>query len=236
MRYERWYRDNILSTDAIMRGARISIDIYSDVICPWCYVGKRRLERALRELPSLLPVKVTWRPFQLNPTMPEEGMDRAAYLTGKFGSSDAFKEMERRLIEAGRAERIPFAFEKIAKTPNTFAAHRLIWYAEQQDCQSAVVESLFKGYFVEGLDIGSSSALVESADRVGLKADQFLAGDEGTAEVKAEESVGRKLGIRGVPYFIFAKTYGISGAQPAEVFAAALERAWTSLSTAEGSQ
>jgi predicted DsbA family dithiol-disulfide isomerase len=211
-----------------MQDTRISIDIYSDVVCPWCYVGKRRLERALEEWRDNAQVEVKWRPFQLNPTMPEEGMDRTAYLTAKFGSLDAFKEMEQRLLEDGRTEQIPFAFRKIVKMPNTFAAHRLIWYAGQQDCQDVVVESLFKGYFEEGCDIGSPSALVELADRAGLKAGQFLAGDEGITEVKTEESVGHKLGIRAVPYFVIDNIYGISGAQPIEVFVSTLEKAMTS--------
>ncbi|NGZ60672.1 MAG: DsbA family oxidoreductase, partial [Nitrospira sp. LK265] len=105
--------------------SKLRIDVYSDVICPWCYVGKRRLERALREWRDDSSVEVNWRPFQLNPTMPKNGMDRTIYLETKFGSLDRFREMEQRLLEAGKAEQIPFAFEKIARTPNTFLAHRL---------------------------------------------------------------------------------------------------------------
>lgn len=214
---------------------KLHIDVYSDVVCPWCYVGKRRLERALKEWRDDVPVEMKWRPFQLNPTMPKDGMDRTIYLETKFGSLDVFNEMEQRLLEAGRAEQIPFAFEKIARTPNTFLAHRLIWYAGQQGCQDAVVESLFKGYFEEGSDIGSKSILVELADRVGLGADDFLTSEEGTAEVKAEESMGHKLGIRGVPYFVIDQNYGISGAQPVEVFVAAMEKVRPNLSTAADS-
>lgn len=207
-----------------MRGTRINIEVYSDVICPWCYVGKRRLDRALPQMSDTGRACVVWRPFQLNPTMPKNGMDRTVYLQTKFGSLDAFKEMEERLLEAGRAERIPFAFEKIIRTPNTFLAHRLMWYAGQQGCQDAVVDRLFKGYFEEGVDIGSLSMLVELADRAGLGAEGFLKSEEGVAEVKAEESVGHKLGIRGVPYFVFDGTYGISGAQPVDVFVSAIEK------------
>lgn len=216
--------------------SKLRIDVYSDVICPWCYVGKRRLERALREWRDDSSVEVNWRPFQLNPTMPKNGMDRTIYLETKFGSLDRFREMEQRLLEAGKAERIPFAFEKIARTPNTFLAHRLIWYAGQQGCQDAVVHQLFKDYFEAGLDIGSLSTLVESADRAGLKADQFLQSEEGAAEVKHEEALGHELGIRGVPYFVLDKAYGISGAQPVEVFVSALERVRTGVSTDGGSQ
>lgn len=215
--------------------AELCIEAYSDVICPWCYVGKRRLERALKERRDDVGVEVKWRPFQLNPTMPKSGMDRTAYLAAKFGSLDRFREMEKHLLEAGRAEQISFAFEKIARTPNTFLAHRLIWYSGIQGHQDAVVELLFKGYFEEGLDIGSMSILVKLADRAGLRASEFLTSEEGAAEVKAEESVGHTLGIRGVPYFIFGNSYGMSGAQPVEVFVSAIEKARTGPSTAGGS-
>src|SRR5512140_920626 len=118
----------------------LHIDIYSDVICPWCYVGKRRLERALRQVGEPVSAHVAWRPFQLNPTMPVGGMERTVYLKAKFGSLDTFKDMEQRLLEAGASEHIPFAFEKIARTPNTFGAHRLIWYAAQRGCQNEMVD------------------------------------------------------------------------------------------------
>ncbi len=137
----------------------LTIEIYSDVVCPWCYIGKRRLERALDQLNGAAQARITWRPFQLNPTMPKEGMDRTTYLESKFGSLDAFRQLEEHVLAAGAAERIPFAFEKVARTPNTFMAHRLMWYAEQQGRQDAVVESLFRGYFVEGADIGIPSTL-----------------------------------------------------------------------------
>ncbi len=205
--------------------AALHIDIYSDVICPWCYVGKRRLERALAQLHGAVQAQVRWRPFQLNPTMPKEGIDRKTYLEAKFGSLGIFEEMERRLLEAGRIEHISFAFQKMAVTPNTFLAHRLIWYAGQQGCQNGVVDQLFKGYFEEGLDVGSAPVLAELADRAGLQASQFLTSEEGVAEVKAEELGGHKLGIRAVPCFVLNKTDSISGAQPVEVFVSAFEKA-----------
>jgi predicted DsbA family dithiol-disulfide isomerase len=189
----------------------------------------------LQQVGNTVKTHVAWRPFQLNPTMPQDGMDRTGYLEAKFGSLDTFKEMEQRLLEAGGIEQIPFAFEKIVRTPNTFLAHRLIWYAGIQDRQDAVVDQLFKGYFEEGLNIGSVPVLVELADRAGLKTAPFLESNDGVVEVKAEESVGHKLGIRGVPYFVLDKTYGISGAQPVEVFVAAVEKVRPNL-TAAGSQ
>lgn len=205
--------------------AALHIDIYSDVICPWCYVGKRRLEQALAQVKDRLNLHITWRPFQLNPTMPVGGMERTVYLKAKFGSLDIFKDMEQRLLEAGASEHIPFAFEKIARTPNTFGAHRLIWYAAQQGCQNEMVDQLFKGYFEEGADIGSIPTLVRLAAQAGLTAEPFLCSDEGIAEVKADEAAGHRLGIRGVPYFVLNQAQGISGAQPAEVLAAAMEQA-----------
>ncbi len=215
--------------------AALHIDVYSDVICPWCYVGKRRLERALRQVSDRVNVEVAWRPFQLNPMMPEDGMHRTAYLRAKFGTVDAYGQLEEQVSAAGSAEGMAFAFEKITRTPNTFLAHRLIWYAGLQGRQDAVVDQLFKGYFEEGLDIGSALVAGELANRAGLQADQFLTSEDGTAEVKAEELVGHQLGIRGVPYFVLEETYGISGAQPVEVILSALEKAQMRLSTASRS-
>jgi len=214
-----------------MNERALTVEVYSDAICPWCYVGKRRLERALQHVGDTVKTYVAWRPFQLNPTMPKDGMDRTAYLEAKFGSLDTFNEMEQRLLEAGQTEQIAFAFQKIARTPNTFLAHRLIWYAGQQDCQDAIVHQLFKGYFEEGLDIGSTAVLVELGDRVGLQAAPFLASNDGVAEVKAEESVGHKLGIRGVPYFIVNGTSAISDAQPVETFVSAIDQLSTGIRT-----
>lgn len=199
----------------------LSIEIYSDIVCPWCYVGKRRLERALSQLHTVRS-EVTWRPFQLNPTMPQEGTDRTAYLEAKFGGLDAFRRLEEHVIAAGNSEEIPFAFDKIQKTPNTFLAHRLIWYARQHGRQDEIVDALFRGYFEQGADLGSGSVLASLAESAGLKAARFLEGDEGAADVKAEEAAGHRLGIRAVPYFVLNNKYGISGAQPVEVFVGAI--------------
>jgi len=202
------------------------IDIYSDIVCPWCYVGKRRLERALTSVGT--DVHVIWRPFQLNPTMPSDGMDRTTYLKAKFGSLEAFGRMEEQLLAAGTDEQIPFAFEKIQLTPNTFAAHRLVWHAAQQGKQDGVVENLFRAYFLEGNNIGDLKILTHVAAEAGLdrtETESFLASDKGAAEVKGEEAVGRRLGIRGVPYFILNGTISISGAQPPDIFVSALQQA-----------
>ena len=206
----------------------LTIEIYSDLVCPWCYIGKRRLEQALDQLNGALQARITWRPFQLNPTMPKDGMDRATYLEAKFGSLDAFRQLEEHVVVAGAAEHIPFAFEKVVRTPNTFIAHRLVWYAEQQGRQDAVVESLFRGYFIEGADIGSVPVLGQLTGRAGLDAaavGSFLQREEGATEVKAEEAAGHRLGIRGVPYFVINGSTSISGAQPPDIFVSAIQQA-----------
>jgi predicted DsbA family dithiol-disulfide isomerase len=209
-----------------MTGDVLSIEVYSDVVCPWCYIGKRRIDHALAQVKESRHAAVTWRPFELNPGMPKEGMDRTTYLEAKFGSLDAFRQLEERMLAAGREEQITFAFDKLSRTPNTFDAHRLIWLGAREGVQDAVVESLFRGYFEEGADIGSVPALVQLAERAGLKAgpaERFLLSAEGESAVKSEEAEGRKLGIRAVPYFILDRTYGISGAQPVEVFRTAID-------------
>jgi predicted DsbA family dithiol-disulfide isomerase len=206
----------------------LTIEIYSDVVCPWCYIGKRRLERALDQLNGAAQARITWRPYQLNPTMPKDGMDRTTYLEAKFGSLDAFRQMEEHVLAAGAAERIPFVFQRVARTPNTFLAHRLMWHAEQKGCQDAVVESLFRGYFTEGADIGSMPVLCQLAGRAGLDpaaVESFLQREEGATEVKAEEAAGHRLGIRGVPYFVLNGSISISGAQPPDIFVSAFQQA-----------
>jgi predicted DsbA family dithiol-disulfide isomerase len=206
------------------RIAKLSVDVYSDVVCPWCYIGKRRLERALGSIDDR--VRVIWRPFQLNPTMPPSGIDRKTYLEAKFGSMEAFGRLEKQILAAGEGEGIPFALEKIQRTPNTFAAHRLIWHAEGLGKQDAMVEALFRAYFLEGQDIGNVKSLVHVAAEAGLdRADSeaYLSSEEGVTEVKVEEAAGYRLGIRGVPYFVFNGTYAISGAQPPERIVAALK-------------
>lgn len=129
----------------------LAVDVISDVVCPWCYVGKRRLEKAIAALDR--QVKVRWLPFQLNPTMPKEGISRREYRTRKFGSWERSLELDAQVAAAGKAEGIHFAFERIERTPNTLDAHRLIWLADQQGVQDAVVEALFRAYFTEGRDI-----------------------------------------------------------------------------------
>lgn len=206
-----------------MNERTLTVDIYSDVICPWCYVGKRRLERALKAWDGV-PATIRWQPFQLNPTMPRNGMDRRQYLDAKFGGSAAAQAIYDQVSRAGVEEGIPFAFERIARTPNTFAAHRLIWLAGYHDKQDEMVEMLFRQYFLEGGDIGNIETLSKIAAHAGLDQaaiETFLAGDEGIEAVKAEEAAGHRMGIRGVPYFVFNGVNALSGALPPEQFVTA---------------
>jgi predicted DsbA family dithiol-disulfide isomerase len=207
--------------------AVVDITVYSDVVCPWCYVGRRRLERAVELLDGKHEVNVTWKPYQLNPWIPAEGMDRAEYRRMKFGSAERSSGMDTRLKEAGQGEGIDLAFEKIVRTPNTLNAHRLIWLAAQQGRQIEMVDTLFRAYFTDGRDIGDSATLVELAGSAGLDTEavgRFLASDEGLSEVEEEEQAGRSLGIDGVPFFLLADKYGVSGAQSPEVLVNVIEQ------------
>lgn len=209
------------------------IDIFSDVVCPWCFIGKRRLERALSERPDL-DVEVTWRAFQLNPEMPPEGMDRSRYLVAKFGSGERAKRIYDEITTAGAGEGIDFGFDRIASTPNTVNAHRLIRLAGEKGCQEQVVELLFHRYFEEGVDIGDDGHLTAVATEAGLDraaVRAYLASDSGLGAVRIEELEARRLGITGVPCFIIDNRYAISGAQASEVFLRVFETARQSAAT-----
>jgi predicted DsbA family dithiol-disulfide isomerase len=196
------------------------IDIISDVICPWCFIGKHRLERALALRPALAATR-SWRAFELNPDLPSGGIPRELYLSAKFGSSREAERLHAAISDAGRAEGIEFAFERIRRTPNTLRAHRLIHLASDNGCAERIVEALFRPYFLEGQDIGHIESLAEVAARAGFgqaETRQYLIGDAGTTEVRAEEHRARRLGIHAVPYFILERGYAISGAQEPEMF------------------
>ncbi len=204
----------------------ITIDITSDVVCPWCYIGKRRLEAAMRQSPGHT-FAVRWRPYQLNPTMPAEGMDRRAYRTRKFGTWEKSLELDAQVTAAANAEGLPFALDKIARTPNTFNAHRVLWLADQQGVQDAVAEELFKAYFVEGRNFGDRAVLLDIAAAGGLsreRVDAMLHGDDGVDEVKVEEAKARQRGVDGVPFFVINNSVAISGAQPTAAFVAAFQQ------------
>lgn len=198
----------------------MQIDIISDVVCPWCFIGKRRLERALAMRPELT-ASLSWRAFQLNPDMPRDGISRELYLSVKFKGAPAAERFFANISAAGRGEGIDFAFERIRRTPNTLRAHRLIRLAASAGRAERIVEALFRAYFTEGLDIGDIETLAALAARAGLDEIEtrlYLAGDAGVREVRAEEHRARALGIHAVPCFVLDRGYAISGAQEPEMF------------------
>ena len=202
-----------------MRGSTaITIDVISDVMCPWCYIGKRRLDRAQVMAPDVETV-VRWRPFQLDATIPPEGMDRQEYLDKKFGREQAI-ETYKRIAETGEIEGIVFAFDRIEKSPNTINAHRLIRWAEVGTQQDTVVERLFELFFTEGEDIGQTSVLLDAAREAQMDVDlveEVLATDRDIEDVKKEIAMAHDLGVQGVPAFVFNQEHIVVGAQRAEV-------------------
>ena len=204
----------------------IGIDIVSDVVCPWCFIGKRRFEQALAQFEGHR-VHVTWRPFELNPDMPRGGMDRERYVAAKFGGPERAKEIYARITENGAGVGIAFRYDLIGKTPNTFDAHRLMWMAEREGDQNTLSEALFRAYFVEGRDIGDRATLAAISEQAGIDAtaaELFLEGERGADEVRAEEMLAQKLGVSGVPFFILNGRYALSGAQDPQLMLAALNR------------
>jgi predicted DsbA family dithiol-disulfide isomerase len=205
----------------------LAVEVISDVICPWCYVGKRRLERAVRDLGGRHEVRVRWHPFQLNPTMPAEGMDRRAYRSAKFGDWEKSKALDAKVAAAGESEGIAFAFDRIERTPNTTDAHRLIALAGERGVQDAVVESLFRGYFSEGRDLGDRDSLLELAERAGLDsgcAASLLEGGEDLVSIRDAEARARRLGVQGVPFFVIDGEVALSGAREPQAFLDAFDR------------
>lgn len=203
------------------------IDVVSDVVCPWCYLGKRRLEQAIAMRPGR-PVAVRWHPFQLDPTIPAGGMDRKAYMERKFGTDGRLAEIHQRLTALGHEAGIRFDFDAIRISPNTRDAHRLLRLAAAEGVQGRVAEGLFAAFFVDGRDVGDPGVLAEVAAAAGLDREAvaaLLAGDGLVADVESEMAAAREMGIQGVPFFIVAGRYAISGAEAAETLAGAMDKA-----------
>ncbi|MFD2251222.1 putative DsbA family dithiol-disulfide isomerase [Pseudochelatococcus lubricantis] len=215
------------ATDSTARRP-ITVDIVSDVVCPWCYLGSARLAHAIAARPAL-DVAVHWRPFQLDPTVPAGGLDRAAYMLQKFGGDQArLDAIHAHLVDLGREEGIDFRFDRITRAPNTLDAHRLIRWAQPSGAQGDVARRLFALYFTEGADIGDAAVLRQVAEDAGLDGEVVanrLAGDWDKQDVIDEIAVAARLGVTGVPFFILGGRYGIAGAQSAEVLADALDKA-----------
>lgn len=198
------------------------IEIASDVICPWCYIGKRRLEKALELVKGEIEARIEWLPFQLNPDMPEQGVARADYRRAKFGSVEKARTLDARVAQEGAGEGIAFAFDRMQRTPNTVAAHKLIDLAQRQGKAGPVVDALFRAYFEEARDIGDAEVLAGIAKAAGVE--NWPAGVNAPLVAEQEERV-RDLGISGVPTFIFNKESGLSGAYPPEQLAQAIRQA-----------
>ena len=201
---------------------KLLIEIASDVVCPWCYIGKRRLEKALASLQGEVEARIEWLPFQLNPGIPEGGMARADYRRQKFGSVEKGRTLDARVAQEGAGEGIAFAFDRMQRTPNTIAAHQLIDLAQRQGKGDAVVDALFRAYFEEARDIGDAAVLKEIAGRAEVTGWPEA---ENNAQVEEKEERVRDLGISGVPTFIFNRESGLSGAYPPEMLAQAIKEA-----------
>lgn len=211
------------TTAASGPGAPLTVDVWSDTVCPWCWLGKRRLEAALQARPDL-PVLVRWQPFELNPDLPPEGADRREYLQRKFGDPDRFRAAQQRLVELGTAAGLDYRFELAARMPNTRASHALVRLAGER--QGDAVEALFRAYFHEGRDVGDPDVLATLGAGVGLDPTRVraqLVAREGFDAIEREERDGHGLGISGVPFFVLAGKWAMSGAQETDAFVQALD-------------
>jgi predicted DsbA family dithiol-disulfide isomerase len=207
-----------------MSAKPLTVDVVSDIICPWCFLGKRRLDKAIALVPEA-QVQVHWRPFFLDPAIPVEGIDRRTYLVNKFGE-ERMKTLHKPLEEAGNKDGVPYQFDKITRTPNTLNAHRLIRWAAQAGKQTEIVEALFLAYWNQGKDIGDINTLSEIAEISGMKrVRKDLTTDNDKLKILAEVQQAQSMGIQGVPTFIVAQKYGVSGAQSAELLADGIRRA-----------
>lgn len=197
------------------------LEIVSDVVCPWCYLGAANLMKAVTARESH-PFAIRWRPFQLDPSIPPEGMDRTDYMTRKFGDLAQIEPAHRRLEEMGRAAGIDFHFDRITRAPNTTDAHRLIHWAAPEGLQTRTAMALFRRYFELGQDVSEARVLVEAAEEAGMDGAAvatLLAGDADRAEIASEAAAAREMGVTGVPTFVIAGQYVLNGAQPPEVWA-----------------
>ena len=213
----------------------VKLDIISDPICPWCYIGKANLDRALEQFPDH-PFTIEWHPFQLNPDMPVGGMDRRTYLETKFGGKDAAIRAYAPVVEGAKSSGATINFDAMKVTPNTINAHRLIHWAGIEQRQSFVVHLLFKAYFVDGRDIGAHDVLADIADTAEMDAalvTRLLATDEDSEMIRERDAHSRKMGISSVPTFIVANQHAVPGAQPADVWTGVIQEIMDQIETDE---
>lgn len=210
-----------------MAKSALSIDIVSDVVCPWCFIGKRRLEKALTLTPDT-EVDISWRPYQLAPELPSEGLPRRDYMIGKFGSAERVDQIHQRLKGVGAEEGIAFAFDRIEVAPNTMNAHRLILWARAGGRQGDVVESLFRAFFIDGRNLADNAVLIEIGSANGLDPallTELFSSDSDIERTRREIASAQRIGVTGVPFFIIAGKYGIAGAEAPETIAGAIRQA-----------
>ena len=220
-----------------MSKPKIKIDITSDVVCPWCYIGKRRIEKAMTQLSDQFEFEVSYLHFELNPQTPKEGFNQKEYLTKKFGSEEKYNQITSHVASVAAEEGLTFDFSKQKVSPNTRDAHRIIAFAKQESKQLAAKEAFMKAYFEDGVDLSKKENLLAISEQVGLNQQRIAAlldSEEGLAEVIMSEQANHQRGISGVPYYIINNQYGISGAQSSEVFVQALTQIGKQSVTTEG--
>jgi len=208
--------------------SNVSVDVVSDVVCPWCFIGQKRLDKALEAVPDV-EVHVRWRPFQLDPTIPADGLDRRSYMLGKFGSEQRIREIHARIEPLGAAEGIAFAFDAIKVAPNTLDAHRLIRWAGAagEDIQNRLVRRLFQLYFEQGANVGDHAVLLKAASDAGMDTavvETLLPTDADADAVRSEIATASRMGVTGVPCFLLEGKYAVMGAQDTATLADAIRQ------------
>jgi len=215
----------------------IKVDIVSDVVCPWCFIGKRRIEKAMTALNHEFDFEVSYLPFELNPQTPKEGFNQKEYLAKKFGSEEKYDQITSHVTSVAAGEGLQFNFDKQLISPNTKDAHRVIWFAKKEGKQFEAKEAFMKAYFEQGVDLTKKENIVAVASSVGLDAARVISlldSQEGLQEVNELEQLNYQRGVSGVPFYIINNQYGISGAQPSDVFIQALKQIGTEVATVEG--
>ena len=218
-----------------MNKPTVKIDVISDVVCPWCYIGKRRIEKAISKLNGEISVELEYHPFELNPDTPKDGRNQKQYLAAKFGGDEKYDEITNYVTEVAAEEGLHFDYEKQKISPNTRDAHRIIMSAKAEGKQLATKEAFMKAYFEDGIDLTKKENLIAVAVKAGLdgkKVSEFLDSEEGLAEVVMEEQSYQQRGVRGVPFFIINNKYGVSGAQSSETFVKAIRQVANEMSLA----
>lgn len=206
----------------------VRVDVVSDVVCPWCYIGKTRLDKAINSLHDQYTFEVYYHPFELNPSIPSQGIDQKKYLTDKFGGAERYEQITAHVTRIAAEEGLVFDFARQHVSPNTLDAHRIVWLAGTQGIQQAVVAAFYRAYFEQGVDLSQTENLVRVATTAGLDEQRvraLLASEEGKQEVRAAQQQAHNLRITSVPFFIINQQYGVSGAQPTETFISAIEEA-----------